>query len=131
MAKEKKSLGNKTCTVRSLPPGKTPSKWVYRVKYHFNGSIDRCKTRLVIRGDEQVDDFDYNETFAPIAKMVSVRCLLAIAVAKGWDLHQMDIHNAFLHGDLEEDVHMKMPRDFKSLYPNNVWQLCKSLYGLR
>ena len=124
---------NETWTVEDLPLGKKAigSKWVYKIKYNSDGSIERCKTCLVILGNKQVEDIDYNETFARTAKMVTVRTFLAIAVAKGWELHQMDVHNAFLHGELEEEVYMQMPPGFMSLTPGKVYRLRNTLYGLR
>jgi len=134
MAKEIGALElNHTWSVEDLPPGKKliNCKWVYKVKYNFDGSIERYKAHLVIRGDEQIADFDYHETFAPVAKMTSVRCFLSVAGARGWDLHQMDVHNAFLHGDLEEEVYMTLPPGFRAPNSNKVCRLRKSLYGLK
>ena len=85
----------------------------------------------MVRGDHQLEGFDFNETFAPVAKMSSVRTFLSVAVTRGWELHQMNVNNAFLHDDLEEEVYMRLPLDFSSSSPAKVCKLRKSLYGLR
>ncbi|KAJ9546605.1 hypothetical protein OSB04_019148 [Centaurea solstitialis] len=94
-----------------LPPGKRPigSKWVFKIKTKSDGSIDRYKARLVAKGFNQEYGIDYEETLAPVARITSVRSLLAIAATKRWPLFQMDIKNSFLNGDLPEEVYMNPP----------------------
>jgi len=86
------------------------------------------KTRLVISVDHQIEGFDYNETFALVAKMTSVLCLLSIVVSKGWELHQLDVNNAFHHGDLNEEVYMKLPLGYTYNSPTKVSHLQKCPY---
>lgn len=84
-----------------------------------------------MRGNKQVAGEDFGETFAPVAKLTTVRTLLEVAGAKNWEVHQMDVHNAFLHGDLEEEVYMQMPLGFETDGPGRACRLRKSLYGLK
>lgn len=86
---------------------------------------------LVVFGNHQVEGLDYNETFAPVAKMVTLRAFIVVAASKHWELHQMDVHNAFLHSDLAEKVCMKLTPGFRSTDSTLVCRLHKSLYGLR
>ncbi|KAJ3698018.1 hypothetical protein LUZ61_001723 [Rhynchospora tenuis] len=124
---------NNTWSVEDLPPGKTSigCKWVYKIKYNSDGTIERYKARLVALGNRQVEGIDYKETFSPVVKMTTVRVVLAVAVARGWTMHQMDVHNAFLYGDLHEEVYLRMPPGFGVSHPDKVCRLKKSLYGLR
>ncbi|GJY30199.1 retrovirus-related pol polyprotein from transposon TNT 1-94 [Tanacetum coccineum] len=124
---------NRTWTIENLPKDKKAlgCKWVYKIKRKSDGTIERFKARLVILGNHQVAGIDYNKTFAPVAKMVTVRVLLAVTAAKKWELHQMDVHNAFLHGDLNEEVFLKLPPGLSVNHPGQACWLKKSLYGLR
>lgn len=117
-----------------LLSGKNPvgCKWVYTVKLKANGSIERCKVRLVAKGFTQTYEVDYHETFAPVAKMNSVRILLSFAANLDWPLHQFDVKNAFLHGDLAEEVYVDIPPGFDDAKSNGkVYRLQKSLYELK
>ena len=114
-----------TWDLATLPPGKTAiaSKWVHRTKYNSDGTIERHKSRLVGCGNRQVGGEDYDETFASVVKMTTVRSLLSLFAAKGWEVHQMDVHNAFFHGDLEEEVYMRLPQGFTHSDPRKVCRL--------
>jgi len=80
---------------------------VYKVKHNANGSVNKYKTRLVATGYAQTYGIDYEKTYNPVAKTTTRKSIIAMAVAKGWSLHQMDVKNDFLHGDLQEEVYME------------------------
>jgi hypothetical protein len=99
---------NMTWELVPLPEGKKTigCKWVYKVKHNSDGSISRYKARLVAKGYAQTHGIDYEETFAPIAKMAIMRAVIAVPTSRGWVLHQMDVKNAFLHDKLQEKVYL-------------------------
>jgi hypothetical protein len=100
-----------TWDIVPLPSNVVPitCKWVFRVKIKSNGSIERYKSRLVAHGFQQTQGLDYDETFAPVAHMTIVRKLIVVAASSFWTISQMDVKNAFLHGDLHEEVYMHPP----------------------
>ena len=125
---------NGTWEITDLPRGKKPvgCKWIFTVKYKTYGNVDRYKARLVAKGFTQSYGIDYQETFTPVAKLNTVRVLLSLAANLDWSLHQLDVKNAFLNGDLEEEVYMDIPVGLETTSNfNKVCRLRKSLYGLK
>jgi hypothetical protein len=125
---------NHTWTLLPRPPGKSTvgCRWVFTIKVGPDGQVDRLKARLVAKGYTQIYGLDYGDTFSPVAKMASVRLFLAMAAIRHWPLYQLDIKNAFLHGDLEEEIYMEQPPGFVAQGESGkVCRLQKSLYGLK
>ena len=115
---------NHTWDLVTLPPGEpvVGCKWIYKIKTYSDGSIERYKARLVAKGFTQEYGIDYEETFAPVARISSVCALLVVAVASKYDFFQMDVKNTFLNGDLNEEVYMQPPPSL-SVESNKVYRL--------
>jgi hypothetical protein len=127
-------LQNQTWTLVPSHPSQNiiGCKWVFRVKRHADGSVERHKARLVAKGFHQQSGVDYDETYNPVIKPTTVRTVLSLAISSGWSLRQIDIQNAFLHGNLSEEVFMSQPPGYQHpLYPNHVCKLQKAIYGLK
>ena len=106
--------------------------WVFRNKLNADGTFKKHRARVVARGNEQSEGVDYLETYSPVVRSATVRTVLHIATVMHWDIKQMDVKNAFLHGDLAETVYMRQPAGFVDRNkPDHVCLLHKSLYGLK
>ena len=126
---------NDTFSLVPLPAGRHAigCKWVFKIKRHADGSVERYKARLVAKGYSQLYGIDFTETFAPVVRFSSLRAILAIAAAADYEIHQMDVKTAFLNGDLDEDIYMQQPDGYRADgdQVDYVWKLNKSLYGLK
>jgi histone deacetylase 1/2 len=125
---------NKTWTLVDRPPGVKviSGKWVFTHKFGANGALERYKARWVLRGDLQRAGVDFGETFTPVVKPATIRIVLTIIASRQWPAHQLDVSNAFLHGNLTERVYCHQPAGFTDPErPDAVCLLSRSLYGLR
>ena len=119
-----------------VPPPPAPykpigCKWVFRIKRHPDGTIQKYKARLVAKGFHQKEGLDFDQVFSPVVKPATVRVMLSIALSKGWSIRQFDFNNAFLNGDLQEHVYMQQPEGYQSSNSQLVCKLQKALYGLK
>ena len=102
-------LQNHTWELVDLPQGNKPlgSKWIFKRKLKPDGTIDKYKARLVIKGYKQKEGEDYFDIYSPVSRITTIRIILAIAALRNLDVHQMDVKTAFLNGDLEEEIYME------------------------
>ncbi|KAL0298517.1 UNVERIFIED_CONTAM: Retrovirus-related Pol polyprotein from transposon RE2 [Sesamum radiatum] len=107
-------------------------KWIYKTKLNVDGSIQKHKARLVAKGYSQLPGIDYTETFAPVARLDTIRALIAIAANKKWKIYQMDVKSAFLNGYIDEEIYVEQPQGFIAKgSEEKVLRLKKALYGLK
>ena len=106
------------------------SKWIYKRKQHKDGAVERNQARLVAQGFSQVEGFDYNETYSPVARFTSIRFILSVSSILGLIVHQMDVETAFLNAELKEEIYMHPPAGM-AVKDGNVLRLRKTLYGLK
>ena len=127
-------IKNKTWSLVDLPAGTKPIglKWVFKIKRKSDGTITKYKARLVAKGYVQKHGIDFDEVFAPVARIETVRFIIALAATNGWEVHHLDVKTAFLHGELKENVYVTQPEGFVTKgSEEKVYKLHKALYGLR
>ena len=125
-------LENNTWELTTLPPNQNiiPTRWLYRIKYNSDGTINRYKARLVAKGFAQIYGMDYDETYAPVFKFTSLRTILTIGAIFNLEIHQMDVKTAFLNGDIDTEIYIEPPQGYRQK-PDQVCKLRKGLYGLK
>lgn len=116
---------NNNSVLTSLPSNKKPigCKWVYKIKYNSYGLIERHKARLVTKRYNQKEGLDFFLSFSPAAKIVTMRIVLSLAVIHNWSLFHLDVNNAFLYGDLDEQFFMKAPPSYLNKRDTRVCKL--------
>ena len=125
---------NKVWSLVDLPEGVKPIglRWLFKIKFNSDGTIKKYKSRLVAKGYVQQYGKDYEEVFAPVARLETIRLLVSIAATRGWEVHHLDVKTAFLHGDLKEIVYVTQPEGFEVKgSEKKVYKLHKALYGLK
>jgi hypothetical protein len=125
---------NHTWDLVPAPPGANvvTGKWIFKLKLHADGSLERYKARYVLRGFTQRPGVYFDETFSSVVKPATIWTVLTLALARDWPVHQLDVTNAFLHGTLTETVYCTHPVGFVDpTQPDLVYKLNKSLYGLK
>lgn len=125
---------NNTWELTDLPKGQKTIgvKWVFKTKLNEKGEIDKHKARLVAKGYKQEYGVDYKEVFAPVARLDTIRLVISLAAQNSWPIFQLDVKSAFLHGKLEEQVHVDQPPGYvQQGNKEKVYRLNKALYGLK
>ncbi|XP_058783418.1 uncharacterized mitochondrial protein AtMg00820-like [Vicia villosa] len=123
---------NNTWTFTSLPPRKKAigCKWLYKTKFNSDGSIERHNVRLVAQGFTQVEGINFVDAYSPTAKLIIVRLLLALASSLNLHLFQLDVHNAFLHGDLDEEYRRQWLGILSKVLLSNNFKQCATDHSL-
>ena len=127
-------MSNRTWEVVNYPYGcqLIGCKWIFKEKLRPDGTIERYKARLVVKGYIQKEGGDFFDTYSPLARLTTIRMLIAVASSYGLIIYQMDVKIAFLNGELDEDIYMDHPEGFiTDVQDNKVCRLLKSLYGLK
>ena len=121
-----------TWELANAPKDRKPitNKWVFMKKYNKDGDLQIYKARLVARGFSQIPGMDYNQTFAPVVRLETIRTILALAVKNDWEIQQMDIKGTYLNGDLKEEIYMNQPEGFDD-GTSHLCHLIKTIYGLK
>nr|GEW49939.1 ribonuclease H-like domain-containing protein [Tanacetum cinerariifolium] len=108
------------------------SVWLFKHKFHADWTLSRYKARLVANGSSKQLGVDFDETFSPVFKPATIRTVLSLVVSRKWPIHQLDVKNVFLNGDLSETIYMHQPPGFIDVrFPNHVFPLQRSLYELK
>ena len=127
-------IQNGTWTLEDLPPGKRAIslRWIFRIKRDVKGKFEKYKCRIVVKGYSQIGGLDFNETFAPVIRIESIRVIFALAAANDLYILHIDCKNAFLHGESDVEIYITQPESFvDERFPEKVLHLNKSLYDLK